>query len=130
MPRAYPPDNPIEADERGKVMDKVILITGASSGIGVGIAHELAKAGATVVLGARRTERLEAVAEEIRAAGGRVMTRRVDVTDRTDVAAFAEAARREFGRVDVTSGRALVSTTGPASSRPSPPSPRSETPPT
>ena len=81
-------------------MDKVVLITGASSGIGVGIALELAKAGASVVLGARRTDRLEAVAEDIRAAGGTVMTRRLDVADRADVFGFAEAARKAFGRVD------------------------------
>ena len=82
-------------------MDKIILITGASSGIGAGIARELAAAGATVVLGARRTDRLEALAEEIRSAGGRVMVRGLDVTDRADVAAFAEAARTAYGRVDV-----------------------------
>lgn len=81
-------------------MDKVVLITGASSGIGVGIARELSKAGATVVLGARRMDRLETVAGELRWAGGQVMTRRLDVTDRADVAAFAEAARTAFGRVD------------------------------
>lgn len=89
-------------------MDKVVLITGASSGIGVGIANELAKAGATVVLGARRTDRLDKLAEEIRWAGGRVMTRRLDVTDRADVAAFAEAARLEFGRVDAIVNNAGV----------------------
>ncbi len=82
-------------------MDKVVLITGASSGIGAGIARELAKAGATVVLGARRTERLEELADEIRRTGGKVMTRKLDVTDRTDVASFADAARHEFGRIDV-----------------------------
>lgn len=91
-----------------KIMDKVVLITGASSGIGVGIAHELAKAGATVVLGARRTDRLEEVAQEIRAAGGTVMTRKLDVTDRADMAAFADAARKEFGRVDVIVNNAGV----------------------
>jgi NADP-dependent 3-hydroxy acid dehydrogenase YdfG len=92
----------------GKIMDKVVLITGASSGIGTGIARELAKAGATVVLGARRTDRLEAVAEEIRAEGGKVMTRKLDVTDRADVQAFADAARQEFGRVDVIVNNAGV----------------------
>ncbi|CZT37105.1 SDR family oxidoreductase [Rhizobium sp. 9140] len=97
-------------------MDKIVLITGASSGIGVGIAHELAKAGATVVLGARRTDRLEAVAGEIRAAGGTVMTRRVDVTDRADVAAFAEAARQEFGRIDVIVNNAGVMPLSPMAS--------------
>ncbi|MCD7111343.1 SDR family oxidoreductase [Rhizobium sp. DKSPLA3] len=97
-------------------MDKIVLITGASSGIGVGIAHELARAGATVVLGARRTDRLNAVAEEIRAAGGKVMTRKVDVTDRADVAAFAEAARQAFGRIDVIVNNAGVMPLSPMAS--------------
>lgn len=79
-------------------LDKVVLITGASSGIGAGIARELGRAGARLALGARRTERLDALAAEI---GGEVMTRRLDVTDRADVAAFVEAARQRFGRVDV-----------------------------
>jgi Short-chain alcohol dehydrogenase of unknown specificity len=82
-------------------MDKVVLITGASSGIGAGIARELAAAGATLMLGARRTDRLEAVTGELSALGARVRTRRLDVTDRADVAAFADAARAEWGRVDV-----------------------------
>ena len=79
-------------------LDKVVLITGASSGIGAGIARELGKAGAKLALGARRTERLDTLAEEI---GGEVWTSRLDVTDRADVAAFADAARARFGRVDV-----------------------------
>lgn len=89
-------------------MEKVVLITGASSGIGAGIARELAKAGAAVVLGARRTERLEALADEIRQNGGKVMTRKLDVTDRADVAAVADAARDEFGRIDVIVNNAGV----------------------
>jgi NADP-dependent 3-hydroxy acid dehydrogenase YdfG len=97
-------------------MDKVVLITGASSGIGVGIAQELAKAGATVVLGARRTDRLDAVAEDIRKAGGKVTTRRLDVTDRADVAAFADAARKQFGRVDVIVNNAGVMPLSPMAS--------------
>lgn len=79
-------------------LDKVVLITGASSGIGAGIARELARAGARLALGARRTDRLDALAAEI---GGDVLVRRLDVTDRADVAAFATAARERFGRVDV-----------------------------
>ena len=97
-------------------MEKVVLVTGASSGIGVGIAHELARAGATLVLGARRTDRLNTVAEAIRAAGGKVMTRKLDVTDCADVAAFAEAARLEFGRVDVIVNNAGVMPLSPMAS--------------
>lgn len=82
-------------------IDKVILITGASSGIGAGIARELASAGARVMLGARRLDRLEALAAEIREMGGAVMTRQLDVTDRADVAAFADAARLAWGSIDV-----------------------------
>lgn len=81
-------------------LDKVVLVTGASSGIGIGIARELAAAGATLVLGARRTERLEALAEELRGTGARVIARHLDVTDRGSVLAFAQAARDAFGRVD------------------------------
>lgn len=82
--------------------DKVVLITGASSGIGAGIARELGRAGARLALGARRTERLDALAAEIGGAfGAEVLTRRLDVTDRDDVAAFTEAARARYGRVDV-----------------------------
>lgn len=82
-------------------MDKVVLVTGASSGIGAGIARELACTGAKLVLGARRLGRLEALAEEVRRSGGEVLVRRLDVTDLADVASFAESARRSFGRVDV-----------------------------
>ncbi|MGV1757554.1 SDR family oxidoreductase [Rhizobium sp. A22-96] len=89
-------------------LNKVVLITGASSGIGAGIARELGAAGAKVMLGARRTDRLEALANEIRESGGEAMTRRLDVTDRADVAAFAEAARQGFGRVDVIVNNAGV----------------------
>jgi NADP-dependent 3-hydroxy acid dehydrogenase YdfG len=81
--------------------DKVVLITGASSGIGEGIARELASAGMKLMLGARRVERLAAVAEDIRRNGGIAEIRRVDVVDRADVLAFADAARQTFGRVDV-----------------------------
>jgi NADP-dependent 3-hydroxy acid dehydrogenase YdfG len=86
-------------------IDKVVLITGASSGIGAGIARELGRAGATLALGARRTDRLEALAAEI---GGATLIRRLDVTDRADVAAFARAARERFGRVDVIVNNAGV----------------------
>jgi NADP-dependent 3-hydroxy acid dehydrogenase YdfG len=82
-------------------MDKTILVTGASSGIGEGIARELAAAGARVMLGARRTDRLEALASELNAAGGHALTHALDVTDRASMAAFADAARAVWGPIDV-----------------------------
>lgn len=82
-------------------MDKVILITGASSGIGEGLARALAGAGAKVLLGARRTDRLEALADELRARGAVVETAALDVTDRADMQAFAQRALALWGRVDV-----------------------------
>ncbi|TCV61350.1 NADP-dependent 3-hydroxy acid dehydrogenase YdfG [Neorhizobium sp. R1-B] len=106
----------ISRRKRDMALHKVVLITGASSGIGAGIARELGSAGATLMLGARRTDRLEALAEEIRAGGADVMTRRLDVTDRSDVAAFAEAARNAFGRVDVIVNNAGIMPLSPMAS--------------
>jgi NADP-dependent 3-hydroxy acid dehydrogenase YdfG len=80
---------------------KVIAITGASSGIGEATARYLAKEGARVVLGARRTDRLETLVEAIRAEGGTALYRALDVTDRADMEAFAREAVREYGRLDV-----------------------------
>lgn len=82
-------------------MQKVILITGASSGIGEGIARELGNAGAEVLLGARRLERIEAIAAEIRGAGGVAQARELDVTSRLSMASFVQDALDKWGRVDV-----------------------------
>jgi NADP-dependent 3-hydroxy acid dehydrogenase YdfG len=80
---------------------KVIAITGASSGIGEATALLLAGRGAKVVLGARRLERLEALAARITAAGGEAAYVRTDVTQRADVANLVELARERFGQLDV-----------------------------
>lgn len=90
------------------MQDKVILITGASSGIGAATARKLAAGGAKLLLGARRTDRLEALKAEIVAAGGTAELRRLDVTDRADMAAFVAAARARWGRVDVIVNNAGV----------------------
>jgi len=90
------------------VKDKVILITGASSGIGEATARLLAQNGAKVVLGARRTGRLDQVAAEIRKSGGAAEVKAVDVKNRADVAAFVDFARQKFGRVDVMYNNAGV----------------------
>jgi len=83
------------------MMDKVILITGASSGIGEGIARELGSTGAKVLLGARRLDRIEAIAAEIRSTGGIADARELDVTNRLSMAQFVQSALDNWGRVDV-----------------------------
>jgi NADP-dependent 3-hydroxy acid dehydrogenase YdfG len=97
------------------VNNKVVLIAGASSGIGEGTARVLAAAGARVVLGARRMDRLAALAKEIEKAGGTVRVRALDVTRREDVEAFAAFAREQFGRVDVIVNNAGVMPLSPVS---------------
>ncbi len=84
------------------------LITGASSGIGEATALHLAERGWTVVLGARRLERLDDLVARIEAAGGRASARSLDVTDADDVRAFVAAAVAEHGRVDVLVANAGV----------------------
>jgi len=82
------------------MQDKVIIITGASSGIGAATARLLASKGARVVLGARREDRLAALADEIRAAGGQAIYRTLDVTKQADNDAIVELAMETYGRVD------------------------------
>jgi NADP-dependent 3-hydroxy acid dehydrogenase YdfG len=94
-------------------MSKIILITGASSGIGEATARRLAANGHSVVLGARRTERLEKIVAEIRARGGVAEYRALDVADRDDVHAFVAFARKRFGRVDVIFNNAGVMPVSP-----------------
>lgn len=88
--------------------NKVVLVTGASSGIGEATARRLAREGHHVVLGARREERLAALVDEIRRDGGTATSRVLDVTNRDAVAAFVDAAVAERGRVDVIVNNAGV----------------------
>jgi len=83
------------------IQGKVVVITGASSGLGEATARLLASRGARVFLGARRTDRLSAVVEDIQRAGGQAGSRPVDVGKRREVEAFVQAAVEKFGRIDV-----------------------------
>jgi NADP-dependent 3-hydroxy acid dehydrogenase YdfG len=83
------------------IADKVIVITGASSGMGEATARELAKQGAAVVLGARRLERIQALADELNTQGGRAIAVQTDVTDKAQVKALVDAAVQHYGRIDV-----------------------------
>lgn len=90
------------------IENKVVAITGASSGIGEATALLLAERGAKIVLGARRTNRLEKLAAEIVAAGGEAVYAAVDVSRRDDVTAFVKLATETFGRLDVLINNAGV----------------------
>ncbi|RBP99779.1 SDR family oxidoreductase [Bifidobacterium xylocopae] len=83
------------------IENKVVLITGASSGIGEASARLLASRGAKVVLGARREEKLKAIADDIIAAGGQAAYRPLDVTDPQRNKDFVAYAKDRFGQVDV-----------------------------
>ena len=87
--------------DRFRLDGQTIAITGASSGFGHHFAGVLAEAGARVVLGARRVEKIEARVEEIRAAGGDALGVALDVTDEASLGAFLDEAWRASGRCDV-----------------------------
>ncbi|MGC4880338.1 SDR family oxidoreductase [Micromonospora sp. DT43] len=94
------------------IQGKVVAITGASSGIGEATARHLASCGAVVVLGARRTDRLDQLVGEITAAGGAAAAVRADVTDPGDLQSLVDTAVKRFGRLDVLIGNAGITRIG------------------
>ncbi len=88
--------------------NKVVVITGASSGLGEATARHLAAQGAKVVLGARRAERLQQLVNDIQSAGGQALAVATDVSRRDDVAHLVQQAIAQFGRVDVLINNAGV----------------------
>lgn len=97
------------------IAGKVVVITGGSSGLGEATAHYLAEKGAKVVLGARRVEKLEKVASEIRKNGGAVEILRTDVTNADDVKALVKKAIASFGKIDVMVNNAGIMPLAPLS---------------
>jgi NAD(P)-dependent dehydrogenase (short-subunit alcohol dehydrogenase family) len=93
---------------------KVVIVTGASSGLGVSFAQAFAEAGADLVLGARRVEKMTGTAALVEAAGRRAYTRKTDVADPEQCQQLVDAGMAEFGRVDVLINNAGVGTAVPA----------------
>ena len=92
---------------------KVVVITGASSGLGESTARHLAKLRARVVLGARRKDRLDAIVKDIQAAGGEALAVTVDVTKRTEVEGLVKKAVDTYGRIDVMMNNAGIMAIAP-----------------
>jgi NADP-dependent 3-hydroxy acid dehydrogenase YdfG len=92
---------------------KVVAITGASSGIGEATALLLAQRGAKVVLGARRQDRLEALADRIARAGGEAVCARIDVKRRDDLSSLVKLACERHGQLDVLVGNAGIAPISP-----------------
>jgi len=94
--------------------DKIVIVTGASSGLGVSFAQAFAQAGAHLVLGARRVEQMAGTAALVEDAGRRVYTRKTDVADPEQCQQLVDSAIAEFGKVDVLINNAGVGTAVPA----------------
>jgi NAD(P)-dependent dehydrogenase (short-subunit alcohol dehydrogenase family) len=100
--------------EKFRLDGRVVIVTGASSGLGVAFAKAAAEAGADVVLAARRVDKLAQTAELIDSVGGRSITVATDVVDPDQCTAMVESAMAEFGKVDVLINNAGVGTAYPA----------------
>lgn len=99
------------------IKDQVVLITGASSGLGAVTAKRLAKAGAKVMLGARREDRLKELVEQIEKDGGRAAYKVTDVTDHKQCIALADAAIEQFGHIDTLFNNAGLMPLSPLAAR-------------
>ena len=95
------------------LVDQVVIITGASSGIGEAAARRLARAGAKLVIAARRADRLEALARELDPSGERVLAVAADVSDDPDRRRLVDGALKKFGRIDALVNNAGYGTRGP-----------------
>jgi NAD(P)-dependent dehydrogenase (short-subunit alcohol dehydrogenase family) len=100
--------------ERFRIDDRVAIVTGASSGLGVDFALALAEAGADLSLGARREDRLTATRTLVEHAGRRAITVRTDVTNPDDCRQLVDATMQAFGKVDILVNNAGVGTAVPA----------------
>jgi NAD(P)-dependent dehydrogenase (short-subunit alcohol dehydrogenase family) len=100
------------AEPRYDLTGRTALIAGASSGLGEGFARLLARAGARVVLGARRLEQVEAIAAELRALGSEAIGVPLDVTDEASIIAAYDQAEKAFGVVDTVIANAATGTGG------------------
>jgi NAD(P)-dependent dehydrogenase (short-subunit alcohol dehydrogenase family) len=100
--------------DRFRIDGRVAIVTGASSGLGVGFARGLAEAGADVVLASRRTDRLHETKSIVEQAGRRALVARTDVAEPADCQATVEAAMEHFGRVDILVNNAGLGTAHPA----------------
>lgn len=96
----------------GKLDGKVAIITGASSGIGEATALALAAEGATVVLAARRGDRLNTLAEKIATSGGKARPIITDVTDEVQVQNLVQKTKTEFGQIDILINNAGIAAVG------------------
>jgi short-subunit dehydrogenase len=97
----------------GSLVEQVVIVTGASSGIGEATARRLARGGAKLVISARRSDRLEALARELDLTGKRVLALAADVTDEANRRRVVDGTLRKFGRIDALVNNAGYGTRGP-----------------